>query len=120
MTVLGLRLRDVPNTIGWDGLLLFINHLPTSSALYRAMYPEMYTFGLPEQQSAILADLYDLINWFMYAYVSANSESSHKPKKPQRYPRPWEQDDQVDDGEQHFGKGAVSVEEFNEFYYGGK
>jgi hypothetical protein len=120
MVKLRLRLRDVPDTIGWDGLLLFINNSSPDSAYYRSCYPEMYAFGLPEQQSAILADIFDLVNGFLYAYACANSDGSRKPKKPKPYPRPWLDDSITDENEQHFGKGAVSVEEFNEFYYGGK
>lgn len=34
-----VRLRDVPHTIGWDAVALFIRHLPYDSELVRAMSP---------------------------------------------------------------------------------
>ena len=34
-----VRLRDVPSTIGWDAVALFIRHLPYDCELIRAMTP---------------------------------------------------------------------------------
>ena len=34
-----VRLRDVPSTIGWDAVALFLRHLPYDSELLREMSP---------------------------------------------------------------------------------
>lgn len=34
-----VRLRDVPRTIGWDGVALFLRHLPYDSELMRELSP---------------------------------------------------------------------------------
>lgn len=34
-----MRLRDVPSTIGWDAVALFLRHLPYDSELSKALAP---------------------------------------------------------------------------------
>ncbi len=35
-----VRLRDVPSTIGWDAVALFLRHLPNDSEVLRATVPK--------------------------------------------------------------------------------
>lgn len=73
----------------------------------------MYMFASELQQSALLADLYDSVQNVLYLFSAAYGG---KPKKPQRFPRPWADDK---DAAQHIGEGAIPISEFNDWYYGG-
>ena len=52
-----MRLRDVPSTIGWDAVALFLRHLPYDSELMRAMRP--HAKWTPETH--MIANVHDLI-----------------------------------------------------------
>ena len=111
MTLLGIRLRDVPGTIGWDGLKIFCRHLPDESATMRAVYEHdhdgMEHWGTRGQTNELLADIYDLVN---RRFVSQKDKYKVRPLE-----RPW------DRKTRHFGKGgdAMSKDEFLAWYYGG-
>ena len=104
MCRLGLRFEDSP-AIGWDCVLVFVRHLDSRSAVYRAQHPEEAAFASPLKQSAILADLFDAIRALEYTFVLAN---------PSKYKRPG-----VDEGVQRIGRDAIPIAEFNDWYYGG-
>lgn len=116
---LGLRLRDVPHTIGWDGLKVILQNLPMESAYVRALFPDYYAFSSPLKQSLILVDLINSISWLRYEYAMSMSGKGKKPDQPKPYPTPWNQDatpDRPFSG--RYGKGAISSTDFWDWYYG--
>ena len=100
-------------SFGWAELANFAKHLPETSATFRAQHKDMYMFASELQQSALLADLYDSIQNMLYLFSTAHGG---KPKKPQRFPRPWTDDDT---STKRIGSGAIPISEFNDWYYGG-
>ncbi len=73
-----MRLRDVPATIGWDGLALFVRHLPQGSALSRELDPQASWSA----ETHVLATISDQIGLLMYGLGGA------KGAKPQPISRP--------------------------------
>lgn len=119
MTVLGLRLHDVPETIGWDGLIVFLKNVPMESAYVRALFPEEYAFSSGLKQAAMMADLIDCINWFRYEHAVSVSGKGAKPDQPKPYPTPWNKDATPEDPlNGKYGKGAIPANEFYDWYYG--
>lgn len=100
-------------SFGWAELANFAEHLPETSATFRANHKDMYMFASKLQQSAILADLYDSLQNMLYLF---SVSKGGKPKKPQRFPRPWTDDDT---STKRIGSGAIPISEFNDWYYGG-
>ena len=109
MTLLGIRMDDVPETIGWDGLVIFCRHLPDDSATMRAVYEHghegMERWATQSTTNELLADIYDLVN---RRFVSEKDKHKVKPLE-----RPW------DKSTRHFGSGAMPQDEFLAWYYGG-
>lgn len=109
MTLLGIRFFDVPETIGWDGLVVFCRHLPDDSATMRAVHEHehegMEHWGTRNATNELLASLIDLVN---YRFVRKEDRS-----KLSRVERPWESTSR------HFGTESMSKEEFLDWYYGG-
>ena len=96
-------------------MLVFVRHLDSRSAVYRAQHPEEAAFASPLKQSAILADLFDAIRALEYTFVLANlKKGAAAPPPPSKYKRPG-----VDDGVQRIGRDAIPIAEFNDWYYGG-
>lgn len=116
LTLLGMRLDDVPEYVGWDGFFCVVACADERSALNRALNPAYAAFSGPLNTSKLLTDIYDAIAGFIYIYASANSKKNHKPKKPERHPAPWRKQDE-DEG-QSYGKGAIPKSEFLDWYYG--
>ena len=112
MSILGCRIYDIPASYGWDGLLIMITQAPETSALNRALNPDVYAFGTAVKQSALLSDLFNAIAMFRYEFASANSPK-RKPKKPQFYPTPWSKDTNSNS----IGKGAIPISQFDAWYY---
>ncbi len=52
-----VRLRDVPSTIGWGAVALFLRHLPKGSEVMRAIEPHTAW----SDEAHLLANLVDLI-----------------------------------------------------------
>ena len=111
MSILHCRLSDIPDTYGWDGLFIVITQAPETSALNRALNPDLYAFSTSLKQSAMIADLLNSIAMFRYEFASANSK--HKPKKPQLYPTPWTENNDSE----IIGKGSIPVSQFDDWYY---
>lgn len=112
MSIVHCRLSDIPRKYGWDGLLIVITQAPETSALNRAVNPELYTFSSPLKQSAMMADLFNAIAMFRYEFAAANS-GKHRPHKPQMYPTPFSSNE----NENKVGKGAIPISKFDEWYY---
>lgn len=117
MTRLGVRLVDVPETIGWHAAYVFSRHLPLDSALFQSKYPEYAAFGSPIQQSALMADIIDLLQWFKFDFDSAHTKDSNTLQKPKRFPTPWEKERQRSEMST-IGKGAIPISQFDAWYYG--
>ena len=115
----GTRLVDVPHTIGWGTAALIQRNLSVDSQLFRVQYPEIWAYGTAPMRSKLIADLIDVVSWTRYENALAHCDKSHKPKKPEPYPTPWNAHQRAGDS-QTIGKGVrMTVEEFNKFYYGG-
>ena len=52
-----VRLRDVPSTIGWDAVALFLRHLPYDSELLRELSPRARW----TQETHMMANIADLV-----------------------------------------------------------
>ena len=112
MRTLGVPL-DRCHLLGWHNVADLARCLlqDQGSDVWRAEHTEESNFSGPLQANALLADLYDLVAQFAVAYAAAHSKS--RPKKPKRYPRPW------DKGEQRIGRDPIPIKDFNSWYYGG-
>ena len=115
--MLGVRLCDVPETIGWHSVYVFVNHLPMTSALFMSQYPEYAAFCSPLQQASLLTEIVEGLQWLKYDFDVANSEKGAPIQKPKPYPTPWQKERERDDGER-IGKGAIPLSEFDAWYYG--
>lgn len=113
MATLGIRLRDVPATIGWDGLSLLVRHLPVGCATWRALNPGMERWSSTTMTNVILADVFDAV--MEVAYATAQAHSRTRVPKPRPYPRPWAD---APPGERSVGSGAIPSNEFHAWYYG--
>ena len=111
MTLLGMPFDRAAYSFGWGNLVVFVHHLPPSSALYRAMYGEASDFSSALKQSAILADLFDAVSALNFNFAKTHGGKGRKPKP---YPRPW-----ANDNVQKIGSDPIPISEFNEWYYGG-
>ena len=107
-----MTLGAAPSAIGWAQIANIVRHLPQDSAVWRAMHPEEAQWASGLATAHLLADLYDLVASFAWLFSTAHSKS--KPRKPKRYPVPWAKGE-----ERHIGKGAITIAEFDEWYYGG-
>lgn len=115
MAATGLSLRQVPSTIGWSALASLAANLGMDSAVYRVRNPEMAAWATVAKTNALLADLIDAVGSLAWMYACANRGRGPRPRKPKPYPRPWLRDD----GERHFGSGAIPRAEFLSWYYSG-
>ena len=98
-------------SFGWGELINFSNHLPIDSATYRALKPDESKFSTDLQRSAILADIFDVVSGFAYAFSKAYGGKGRKPKQ---YPRPW-----ANESAQKIGSKPIPISEFDAWYYGG-
>jgi len=120
MTKLGMRLRDVPHSLGWDGLLVFLTNLPQDSAYARSLFPEYSAFASPLKHASMMADIIDCLLWFRYEFATAFSDQNHQPDPPKPYETPWNKYATPEDPfNGAYGKGAISSLDFDDWYYGG-
>lgn len=111
MAHLGVRLRDIPSAYGWDALAVLFKHAPRTSATWRWLHKDEADFGSDLKRSAMLADIFDAIQWQTYAISCIYSKQ--KPREPKRYPRPWLDEEKS----QTIGSEPISVADFNDWYY---
>ena len=112
MTLLGVRLRDLPSTYGWDALPVLARHLPMGSATVRHLRPDEASFSSEIKRAALLAAIFDAIE--QVAYIFAAAHSKRQPKQPKPYPRPWV----VDEKAETFGSAPIKVSDFDDWYNG--
>lgn len=79
MTRCGVRLRDVPNTIGWDGVLVFMTHAPRDGALARATDNR----AAWSTTDYLLAALLDGVNILIYQLGGGKGNKPKPVKRPQ-------------------------------------
>ena len=116
MCRLGIRLADVPMTIGWSGLKVFYRHLDGASATWRAQHPEYAPYSTPFGIAQMLADVIDMEQWVCYGIAAAHhARGKRPPRKPKPYEAPWRKGDH---GDRHVGSGAIPRSEFLDWYYG--
>lgn len=111
MTRMGASIDDVPTLVGWRDLNDFISYLPSDSALFNEMHPNLGGWGTPLQTNSLLADIYDAINAFAYMY--AKSHTKRTIPKPKPYPRPFVTQD---NDEQKLGSEPIPVSEFEDWW----
>ena len=80
MTRCGVRLRNVPESIGWDGVLVFMNHAPRDGALARA-YDNRAQWGVTDY---LLAALVDEVNVLIYQLSGGKGKKPKPVKRPQQ------------------------------------
>lgn len=109
------QLRDIGGALPWGALLHFLQFLPRDSALSREVVPLTDTerWGSGEATASILADMHDLLATFRAE--AAVKGTDHRPRRPKRYPRPWERPK-----ERHVGRGAIPVARFEDWWEGGE
>ena len=108
MTRTGHTLDDVPARVSYRALLSFVHKLDAYSASVHAQHPDLAQWLTPQQQTAILADIYDAINM-----LGKNMAAVHgvRAKRPKPYPRPGKQK-----GVQKFGQGAIPISQFDDWW----
>ena len=110
MTKLGIRIEDVPSTIGWSSACRFVRHLPPDSAVSRHLMGDAASFMY--RTPWVLADIFDALAVLHLSYLKRNGSPSAQPAQP--YPRPG-----AKPSGQSFGKGAIKISDFDDWYYGG-
>lgn len=118
MAHLGVRISDVPGTIGWDGLLALYRHADETWATWRAQHRDQVgDWCTTLRTNALLADCVDAISWLAYVVACANlKHGAPKPQRPKPVARPWA----TADGDRHIGSGAIPRCEFLAWYYEGE
>lgn len=117
MTLVGITMRDVPATVGWDGLRCLYRHLGTDSATWRAQHKEAATFATPYGLSQMTGELIDAVGATQYLIACAyHSKGAPRPRRPRPTPWPWRK---RGGGDRHVGSGALPRSEFLDWYYGG-
>lgn len=79
-----MRLRDAPATIGWDGLALFLRHLPQDSALARELDPSK-SWSTETHALATISDQINNLMWSLSGGVGARPHPARRPGAPERY-----------------------------------
>lgn len=102
----GLRLRDLgTDALTWGDLWAICKWAPTTSALARALHPEIGEWQLGEQ---LLADVADSLHWLVWSKTKDAQRSGARP--PNRIPRPG-----VVDEHERIGTTQMSPAEMDKF-----
>ena len=107
-----MTLGAAPSVYGWAEVINFARHLPEDSATWRALHPDEAQWATRLGIVHLLADVFDQTSGIAWLFASAHSKS--RPKRPRPYPVPW-----ANGEEQRFGKGAIAIADFDDWYYGG-
>lgn len=118
MTLVGVAMRDVPATIGWDGLRDLYRHLAPDSATWRAQHPDCALYTTTYGLSQMTGELIDAVRGTQYLIACAyHKNGTPKPRRPRPTPWPWRR---ADGTERHLGSGALPRGEFLAWYYDGE
>ena len=90
---------------GMAALVHFVGNLDADSALAReAGGMDAAEWSCAFKTNAVLADIYDALQWLHHSFASAHSKT--KVKRPEPYPRPWAKKGET------IGKGAIPISRF--------
>lgn len=102
----GLRLHQLgTKRLTWRDLLVITRHSPPGNAIDRAMNPDEFMWGLPEQLYATIVDQLRIANWM-------RTEDGSKGRNP---PEPLPRPGLVDPDQTTFGEGPLPLDELDEF-----
>lgn len=90
--------------------------MPSDCATWRTINQEGIQDAIWEDvriTPALIATLIDEVRLMRWEYAQSNSKRNLKSYKP----KPIERPGVVDDTKQHFGKGAIEVSKFDDWYY---
>lgn len=107
MERLGITLAGAP-VFGWHDVAVWARHLPTGSAVWRALNPKQAAFASDVGRAYIMADQFDATMHVIKAIASA---AGGRPRDPKPYPRPGK-----DEGG-HFGSDPIPAGEFDAWFY---
>lgn len=107
MERLGITLEGAPS-FGWHAVFTWARHLPEGSAVWRALHPRHAAFSSDMGRAAIMADTFDAV---MHAIQAIAAAHGGRPRQPKPYPRPNAED------RDSYGKGAIAVADFDEWFY---
>lgn len=116
MERLGLTLQGAIDRFGYKAAFEYAGHVASDAGSYtwRSINPKLSEFCSSFKTNVILADIFDAINAFAYMYAKSHVPKGTIVPPPETYPRPWKSD-----GRQRFGRGAIPISKFDEWYYGG-
>ena len=112
MERLGVSIAQAPHVFGWHALATWARHLPEDSAVYRAAHPQEHAFASAYGRASIAADIFDAV---MTVARTVASVGGGRPRAVKPYPRPNGEGVERD----HFGEGAISIADFDHWYYEG-
>ena len=112
MRLLGCTYEQARARFGWRGLLDFLQHLPLDAATVAEVAPDVSTRAVEVQKTELLASIFDALAWLQFSLVK---HWGGHPERPKPYPLKWREDK----GAKRYGRGAIPVSEFNNWYYGG-
>ena len=108
ITSAGVELNDIGGSLTWGAFGSFIKNLPTNSATYQELHPEVSDWGTQLRTNIILADIYDILSQINLNMIGGFSrKKSHKAKL---YPRPWNKKK-----DRKIGKGALPKNQLHEW-----
>jgi len=104
---MGRRLDDLGTpALSWRDLLVIVRNVGPSSALARALKPELAAWASGQVAAdllAVIADLLAISNWQRQGKKSA--------AKPKRIKRPG-----VDNGDKKYGSAPIPVKDFDDWW----
>lgn len=102
LLIAGLNLDHLGSTrLSWVDLMVFVNHAPRESALYRDLHPEFAEWGVVEHLLAATVDALNTANW-----QRAGKKGSARPKPVKR----------PGTKQQKFGTAAIPISEFKTWW----
>jgi hypothetical protein len=87
LTQTGYTLEDVGRTLSWSALGSFLHEAKPDSAIVAETNPEISEWSTIFKTNVILADIYDVLNWFRVCMMAKGGKQ--RPQKPNEYPRSW-------------------------------
>ena len=117
MTLTRWTLDDLGGELGWVRLLPFVQNLPPTSALARAMHPdraEELAWANGWRDAALLADIYDAVTMLRYE-LACMMPHRGSVRKPDPHKRPGDGNGNT----KTLGSGAVGIREFERWWNDG-
>lgn len=108
MRELGLTL-ETAHLAGWHNVARWVRHLGPGSATWALRHREWDAWASPLGVPAILADIYDAVSGCA-AWLEKQARGGGYVSPPRTYPRPSDR--------KAFGRGAIAIKDFDDWYYG--